>query len=69
VQQIHELLGQQGTSPPSWAALLKPPSPAQLANVEALVARGQRVTDAIRTVSRGDTELGARLMTALQAKQ
>jgi hypothetical protein len=69
VQQIQELLGQQGTSPPSWAALLKPPSPAQLANVEALVARGQRVTDAVRTVSRGDTELAARLMTALQAQK
>jgi hypothetical protein len=52
--------------PSSFAALLRPPSPAQLANVEALVARGRPVIEAVRTVSRGDQELGARLMSALQ---
>ena len=53
--------------PSSFAALLRPPSPAQLANAEALVARGRSLADAARTVSRGDAELGARIMTALQA--
>ncbi len=53
--------------PTSFAALLKPPSPAQVSNAEGLVARGLSLADAARTVARGDAELGARIMTALQA--
>ncbi len=55
--------------PSSFAALLRPPSPAQLANAEGLVARGRSLADAARTVSRGDAELGARIMSALQQSQ